>query len=105
MIAPVLGSGSAAAGASEAKAGKVVVGETMSRVRTAAAKYGAETFETEARTAKEMWKANSTWLRGAMREGKEIIDIGKDATRAVRSQFYRAEKALIESRGYPVTVP
>ncbi len=99
------GVGSAAAGASEAGAGKVVIGETMDRVRAAAGTQGAETFETGARGAKALWKANSTWLRGAMRDGKEIIDIGTDATRASRSQFYRAEKALIKSRGYPTTVP
>lgn len=85
--------------------GRFVIGETMTRVRPAAAEFGAETFETGARTAKEIGKANSTWLRKAMREGKEIIDIGKDATRASPSPFYRAEKALIESRGYPVTTP
>lgn len=99
------GVGSAAAGVSEASAGKVVIGETMTRVRAAAATHGAQTFETGARGAKALWKANSTWLRGAMRDAKEIIDIGTDATRASRSQFYRAEKALIESRGYPTTVP
>ncbi|MEO8397975.1 MAG: RHS repeat-associated core domain-containing protein, partial [Chloroflexota bacterium] len=98
------GVGSAAAGASEARAGKVVIGETMSRVR-AAAGSSAETFETGARSAKAIWKANSSWLRKAMRDGKEIIDIGTDATRPIRSQFYRAEKALIESRGYPTTSP
>ena len=99
------GVGLAAAGASEARAGKVVIGETMTRVRAAAASHGAETFETGARTAKGIWKANSTWLRKAMRDGKEIVDIGKDATRAKPSPFYEAEKALIESRGYPTTVP
>jgi hypothetical protein len=86
-------------------AGKIVIGEKMSRVRAAAELYGAETFETDAITAREIWKANSTWLRKAMRDGKEIIDIGQEMGRALRSQFYRAEKALIESRGYPITVP
>ena len=38
-----------------------------------------------------------------MREGKEIIDIGTDPTRAVRSPWYQLEKQLIERRGYPVT--
>lgn len=99
------GVGSAATGAGEARAGKVVIGETMARVRAAAATHDAETFETGARGAKALWKANSTWLRGAMRDGKEIIDIGPDATRPSPSQFYRAEKALIESRRYPTTVP
>lgn len=42
------GVGAAAAGASEASTGKVVIGETMTRVRAAAATHGAETFETGA---------------------------------------------------------
>lgn len=80
-----------------ASEGRVVIGETMGRVRAAGLKYGAETFETTAKTAKQMWKENSTWLRGAMREGKEIVDIGLDVGRQVRSKFYQAEKVLIEN--------
>lgn len=38
-----------------------------------------------------------------MRDGKEIIDIGEDVGRAVRSKFYQAERELIERRGYPTT--
>jgi RHS repeat-associated protein len=87
----------------ESGPGKVIVGETMSRVREAALKYGAETFETTASGAKEIWRQNSTWLRGAMREGKEIIDIGKNPLRNARSPFYRAEQEIIERRGYPTT--
>jgi hypothetical protein len=87
----------------KANKGRVVVGETMDRVRTAARQFDAETFETSATTPKQMWRENSSWLRKAMREGKEIIDIGQNAKRKERSPFYRAEKALIESRGYPTT--
>jgi hypothetical protein len=81
----------------------VVIGERMVRVRAAAQEIGAGTFETSAATAKDMYKANMSWLRGAMRSGKEIIDIGTDPTSAVRSPWYRLEKELIERRGYPVT--
>jgi hypothetical protein len=87
----------------KADKGRVVVGETMSRVRAAAREFGAETFETTATTSKQIWRENSSWLRKAMREGKEIIDIGQDASRAKRSPFYQAEKALIEAGGYPTT--
>lgn len=87
------------------KQGRVVIGETMKRVRAAASEFNAETFETAARTAKEMWKENSTWLRQAIREGKEIIDIGEDASRATRSKFYQAEKEVVKRRNAPVTTP
>jgi len=83
--------------------GRVVIGETMKRVRAHAASIGAETFETTAKTAKQMWKENSSFLRRAMHDGKEIVDIGEDANRAIRSKFYQAEKELIERRGYPTT--
>jgi hypothetical protein len=82
-----------------------VIGETMKRVRAAANEFGAESLETAAKTAKKMWKENSTWLRQAMRDGKEIIDIGEDASRPVRSKFYKAEKEVIERRNCHVTRP
>lgn len=75
----------------------------MKRVRAHAASIDAETFETTAKTAKQMWKENSSFLRRAMHDGKEIVDIGEDANRAIRSKFYQAEKELIERRGYPTT--
>jgi uncharacterized protein RhaS with RHS repeats len=102
-VGVALGAGAAGLAAAEGSAGRVVVGETMGRVRGAARQLGAETFETAATTAKQMWRENSTWLRKAMRDGKEVVDIGKDASRAVRSKFYQAEKAIIEARGYPTT--
>jgi hypothetical protein len=75
----------------------------MKRVNAAAAEHGAEAFKTTARTAREIWRENSTWLRSAMRDGKEILDIGIDAARPGRSQFYRAEQNLLQLRGYPTT--
>ena len=104
---PTLGvgaEGTAVATATESAPGRIVIGETMARVRAAGEELGAEVFKTTAETVKQMWKENSSWLRGAMREGKEILDIGTDAARAVRSKFYQAERALIESRSYPTTV-
>ena len=88
--------------AAERSSGKVVIGD-HERVRAFAQKADAGTFETDANTVKQMWKENSTWLRKALRDGKEVIDIGEQPGRAVRSPFYKAEKAIIERRGYPVT--
>jgi len=95
--------GRVAMGAREASAGKVVIGETMERVTGYAEKIGAETFETEASTVKQMWKENSGWLRKAMKSGKEVVDIGTDASRAKPSKFYQAEKELLKQHNYPVT--
>jgi hypothetical protein len=98
-------SGGLSEGASAGEgAGKVMIGETMSRVRAKAAEMGADVFETSAETAKAMWKENSSWLRRAMREGKDILDYGLDEARQARSKFYQAEKALLDSRNYPTTV-
>lgn len=84
-------------------AAPIVIGELMGRVRAAASELGASTLETSATTARHLYKANMSLLRGAMREGREILDIGIDARREVRSPWYRLERELIERRGYPVT--
>ncbi len=93
----------AATGGSSGATGRVLIGETMERVEAAAAEHGAATFQTTARTARQMWKENSSWLRKAMREGKEVLDIGENALRPIRSPFYRAETNLLKLRGYPTT--
>jgi RHS repeat-associated protein len=85
------------------KGGKVVIGETMKRVRNYASRVRAETFETTATTARQMFRENMSWLRGKMRQGSEVVGIGTDPQRAVRSPYYRAEQELIERRNYPVT--
>jgi hypothetical protein len=61
-----------------------VIGESMSRVRAAAARLDAETFETTAKTAKEIWRQNSRWLRTQIRAGREIVDIGTNPTRCAK---------------------
>jgi hypothetical protein len=83
------------------RAGKVVIGENMNRVRPYAERIGADTFKGE--TLAE----NREWIRQQMMEGKEIIDIGPDfARRRERmiqgqrpdSPFYALERT--ESKGY-----
>lgn len=87
----------------EERAGKIVIGENMSRVRAYAKRIGADVFEPTAKTIKEGFKQNMSFIRRAIHEGKEIIDIGPDPNRAIRSNFYRSEESVIERRGYPVT--
>ncbi|MGH7653538.1 MAG: hypothetical protein ACREN6_02640 [Gemmatimonadaceae bacterium] len=104
VLAVLTGGSSAAVEAEAATTEKVVIGETMDRVRAAALDASAGVFEkAPGATAQEIYKANMSWLRGAMHEGKEVIDIGTDLGRGERSPWYRLEKELLERRGYPVT--
>jgi RHS repeat-associated protein len=80
--------------------GRVVIGETAERVREFGLRVGAETFQASeaalARGARSIWRENRAWVERAYQEGREIIDIGLDATRTDRGRFYRAERLLLE---------
>jgi hypothetical protein len=79
----------------------VVIGENMARVQRYADEIGAETF-------KETGMAeNRAFIQQAMREGKEVLDIGPDFSRRLTrtlegqrpdSPFYNMER--METRGY-----
>jgi len=92
-----LAGGAAAAGSGE---GAIVIGETAARVEAAAAKLGAETFTPSAgalaRGPRSIWRENRAWLEGAVRSGRQIIDIGLDVNRTVRGKFYRPESLLLK---------
>ena len=73
----------------------------MQRVRSAAKKIGAETFEGKG------IEANRAWIRSKVKEGYEVHDIGPDfARRANRAEqgarpdspFYNMERT--ETKGY-----
>jgi len=97
----------------------IVIGESMNRVRQAAQRYGAETFElTEsqisaltklrdkagAKAAEEMlWRLNRQWLDAKIRDGYSIIDIGVDVDRATRGPFYRREIEHLREKGVSPT--
>jgi hypothetical protein len=78
----------------------------MERVREAARSIGAKWWQA---WKIEPWdKAlalarDEAWLLRKVREGYEIIDIGIDVTRAIRSDFYALEREILSRVGYPVT--
>lgn len=70
-----------AAGVGMTAPGRVVIGENMERVRTAAQKLGAEAFEGAG------MEANRAWLRSKRAQGYEVHDVGPDfARRAKRAE-------------------
>jgi hypothetical protein len=87
------------------RAGRVVIGENMTRVREYAQRVGAETF-----TGTGM-EANREWIRTATASGKEVVDIGPDFGRRLErmlqgkrpgSPFYNMER--METRGGSISV-
>lgn len=85
----------------EAGKGRVVIGENMARVQRYADEIGAETFKGTGMAE------NRAFIQQAVREGKEVLDIGPDFSRRLtrtlegqrpNSTFYNMER--METRGY-----
>jgi hypothetical protein len=91
--------------ANNAGRGPVIVGETMSRVTEAARGVpGAKilndmpTFTgTADQVTSSMMQYNRTWILDQMRSGRQIIDIGTDATRQSPSIFYQMEQNMMQN--------
>lgn len=84
----------------------VVIGETMDRVKGYARSIGAKWYQAwriEPFDEALALKRNERWIRGVIRKGYRIIDMGIDSQRAVRSKFYGLERRIIEELGYAVT--
>lgn len=88
-------------GAARTPPGRIVLGEDMDRVRAAAQRLGAETFEGTG------MEANRAWVQLKRAQGYEVYDIGPAfARRAKRveqgirpdSPFYNMER--MEMKGY-----
>lgn len=85
--------------------GPVIVGETMSRVTEAARGVpGAKilndmpTFTgTADQVTSSMMQYNRKWILDQMRSGRQIIDIGTDATRPTPSIFYQMEQNMMQN--------
>jgi RHS repeat-associated protein len=86
-------------------AGKIVIGETATRVQAYAAKIGAETFTPVSKDFIGMMRENAKWLREKIAQGYEIVDIGLNPQRTDRGPFYIAERKIIERTGANVTKP
>lgn len=91
-----------------AKSGPVVIGETMTRVEAAAAKYpGAKILNdmpdframgmNPDQVTSAMMQYNRKWILEQMRSGRQIIDIGADVNRARPSIFYEMEQNMLKN--------
>ena len=85
----------------------IVVGETMTRVRTAASDLRAATYEPAnfRLPDKGIAKAlnhidNYRWLRSQMKAKTTIYDIGRDLSRAKKSSYYTLERAVLKAFRY-----
>jgi len=84
----------------------VVIGENMiDRVIPYAKEIGADVYKPVSQISENWMKNNKAWLNKMMKQGREIIDIGIDETRAIRSKFYEMEKKLLNDKNYPVGKP
>lgn len=85
--------------------GKVVIGENMQeRVIPAAKEMGANYYKPRSKNPNNFMKNNKQWIQKQMRDGKEIIDIGRDPKRVQKgikeSSFYKMEKREIKKKKY-----
>jgi hypothetical protein len=56
--------------------------------------------EARASSAADVLGKNTAWLKEQMASGNRILDIGLDAARPARSEFYSAETKLLQAAGY-----
>ncbi|MDX3775770.1 hypothetical protein QE250_16785, partial [Chromatiaceae bacterium AAb-1] len=94
-------------GASTAR-GPVVIGETMTRVETAASKIPNSKIlndmpdframgQNPHQVTSSMMHYNRIWILEQMRSGRPILDIGKDPNRAAPSIFYQMEQSMLKN--------
>lgn len=84
---------------------RVVIGENMKRLRAAARMVGARWYQgwrIDPWNESLVMQRNVSWIRQKIKQGYEIIDIGIDPTRNVRSRFYAMEKLVIKQANYPL---
>ena len=88
--------------------GPVVIGETMKRVKNFAKDIpGAKILDdmpnfkamgmTDDQVTSAMMQYNRKWILEQMRSGRQIIDIGADASRANPSIFYQMEQNMLRN--------
>jgi RHS repeat-associated protein len=84
------------------KTKKIVIGESMDRVIPKAKELGVEYYKPRQRkavyTLKEKIEKNVRWIKGKIKQGYSIEDMGIDPNRPVnkRSPFYKAEKEAVK---------
>lgn len=81
----------------------IVIGENMvDRVIPYAKKVGAEWYKPYSKNPGNWMKNNERWLNKMVKQGREIIDIGIDPVRSMRSSYYEMELGLLNKLNYPV---
>jgi RHS repeat-associated protein len=78
----------------------IMLGQTMSRVQSAANETGSLTFETDATELQTMWQQNKTWLDVAIKSGYKIFDIGGDPNKLNPGTFHPMEERYLISQGF-----
>lgn len=84
---------------------RVVIGEGMKRLKAAAKVVGARWYQgwkVDPWDEGLVMQRNVAWIRQKIKQGYEIIDIGIDPARNVRSRFYAMEKQVIKQAIYPL---
>jgi len=78
----------------------VMLGQTMSRVQSAADETGSLTFETDATEFQTMWQQNKAWLDAAIKAGYKIFDIGADPNKLNPGTFHPMEEQYLIDQGF-----
>jgi RHS repeat-associated protein len=80
----------------------IMVGQTMSRVNSAANQTGSLTFEATglARTASAIWTQNLAFLQNAVSKGYRIFDIGSNPALKSPGHFHPKEVEFLVKQGY-----
>lgn len=84
---------------------RIVIGENMKRIRRAAKQIQARWYQgwnVDPWDADIVERRNRRWIVERIKQGCEIVDIGIDPTRNLRSRFYQMEKQILKDQGYPV---
>lgn len=86
------------------KLAPIIIGEGMkTRIIPYAEKVGGHYWKP--RGFKDLAAKNERWLEDMIRQGREVIDLGIDTSRTVRSRFYQLERQTLDRLGYPTTKP
>jgi RHS repeat-associated protein len=80
----------------------IMVGQTMSRVNSAANQTGSLTFEATglAQTTQAMWAQNQAFLQNAISKGHRIFDVGSNPALKNPGYFHPREVAFLTKQGY-----
>lgn len=86
-------------------ANRFVIGENMKRIRRAARQIQARWYQgwnVDPWDPDIVERRNRRWIEGKIKQGCEIVDIGIDPTRNLRSRFYKMEMQILKDNHYPV---